>query len=216
MSQASASSGDSSLQPLAGGYHSRTRRWRKGTQIENVISLPRTLPSLSSKCHQRFAGGKYLQNIGCTSAIRKSGIASWVDDISSDSTRAAARACGRYLTECEFDPYRSRRDLLRPHQAWAISIWRETKERSRSATQGAEHETWSASSFGALEYLSYTPCIGAVATAFNRESRIVVEFSLNFRFGKFRLAITQNSPTIPRKLHPEKRRSRPATGRLLL
>ena len=54
-----------------------------------------------------------------------------------------------------------------------------------SATQDAEHETWSASFFGALEYLSLNCCIGGVAPGLQgqRKDRSGF-FFIGFRFGK--------------------------------
>jgi hypothetical protein len=69
---------------------------------------------------------------------------------------------------------------------WAISVWRETKERLISATQDAEHETWSASFFGALRSSPYTPCIGGVARGLQIKGKIEVDFfSLASASGKF-------------------------------
>jgi hypothetical protein len=85
-----------------------------------------------------------------------------------------------------FDRNRLRRDPLRRQRAWAISIWRATKEQLISATQDAEHETWSASSFGALLTSPYTHCIGGIAPAFKIRVKIEVDFfSLASASGNF-------------------------------
>jgi hypothetical protein len=52
-----------------------------------------------------------------------------------------------------------------------------TKERLISATQDAEHETWKASSFGALEYLSLTPASAAWHRSSTTRVKIEVDFS---------------------------------------
>ena len=55
-----------------------------------------------------------------------------------------------------------------------------------SATQDAEHETWSASSFGALRASPYTPCIGDIVPVFMIEVNIEVDFfSLASASGNF-------------------------------
>ena len=111
--------------------------------------------------------------------------------------------------ECECDRNHLRPDRLRQPRAWAISIAPVTRERLISATQDAEHGTWKASSFGALEYLSLHPCIGGTAPVFNIELKIEVDFFHELPLWEIRPAITQ-------KLHPEKRRGHPATGWPLL
>jgi hypothetical protein len=80
------------------------------------------------------------------------------------------------VMECECDRNHLHRDLPRQQGQSAISILQVTKERLISATQDAEHETWKAPSFGALEYLSLTPA----SAAWHRSSTTRVKIEVDF------------------------------------
>ena len=95
--------------------------------------------------------------------------------------------------ECECDRNHLRPDPLRRQRQSVLSILRVTKERLISATQDAEHETWSAFSSERSSTSPYTHCIGGIASVFKIRVKIEVDF---FHWLPLREISSRNPPKV--------------------